>query len=427
MFDALSRINLSSASHFIFELAKKSIKPVTPMAYGISTGEEVERVSPIKLELAYATDPTFFNGIGLYVGTTLSSNPHIVCANEKEQRIMDGFARRIRLFRLIIPKIIQNLCVYGNAWNEIVYARNGREDDLAHREIMNLPTRDPKYMDFLRDNITRKIVFNESGEPESYVQYLEYYVEKRPNEIMQFGKRAVKFPKERVMHTTLFTLGDSPDGVGLIEPSYNDFLGKNNARKGLVNSIYRLGFPLIGIKVGNEEIFPTEEMLKKAHNGFKGVNEKSIISHPHYVEPHIIEAKRTDKMQGNLDYFIDAEITSIGAPRPLVTGSGERTNRSTLEKQMMLFYQRIRWIQNKVSISMEDQVFEKIAIQKGFDDVPRLEWGEVSMESLSGKADRLVKYIDAGVLTPDENIEEIVRKSERLPPLDKEKIKQVVS
>ena len=53
---------------------------------------------------------------------------------------------------------------------------------------------------------------------------------------------------------------------------------------------------------------------------------------------------------------------------------------------------------------------------EGLPDVPRFEWGEIALEELDGKANRLVNYTKAGLINPDSSLEKYIRAREGLPP-----------
>jgi len=399
----------------IFYLSEKDTEP-EPRAIGIPTGEEAKRVPPQLLENIYKSDPVVFNGINVYYKTILSNPPKIIASNEKEQRYMDLFAKRVRLFGSVIPKICQNMLIFGNAWNEICYKKGDENKPPHERDIIRLFDRDPKYMDFRRAGINNRIVYDEFQEPKSYVLYLDYNIPSQPNEIMQMGKRAIELPKWKIMHTPFITLGDSYDGVGLIEPLYNSAIGKVNAEKGFTRHIYRLGHALVGVKVGSPDtIFPSKDQIDKAAEIFKDINESTTIAYPYYMQPEIIESKKgVEKLREQINYYIDQEIAGLGLPACMVTGRGEAMNRSVLDKLMVVFYQHITMIQNRISTSLEDNVFTKIYNDKNFDEVPKLVWPEISMESLASKAERLTSYIKSGALTPSPEIERKIKEWEGL-------------
>jgi len=160
----------------------------------------------------------------------------------------------------------------------------------------------------------------------------------------------------------------------------------------------------------------TENLLRQAAEAFKDINERSVVAYPDYVQPEIIEPKHgPERLREQIEYFVESEIAGLGLPACLVTGKGEAMNRAILDKLMVLFYQRLSMIQNNISQSLEEQVFTKIAEDKGFDEVPKLEWPEISIESLASKADRLASYAKAGIIQPDKKLENLIRRWENLP------------
>jgi len=332
---------------------------------------------------------------------------------------MDEWAHRVKFYLRILPKVVQHCCIYGNSYIEICYSKKLRD------EIVKLAVRDPKYMDFRR-NMLGRIVFDERGEPESYVQYLEVDMPSQKKEIMQRGMRAIEIPKEKIVHTAFLTVGDSYYGIGLVEPCMNATRGKINAQKGFTHSIYRLGFPLLGIEVGNEQVFPDAEMIDKAVESFKNINERTLVGYPNYVKPKIIESSlRADKLREDIRHFESEQISGLGVPKALVTGSGEDVNRAVLDTMLTLFYQRIRMFQQAISDSYQEQLFYKIYEDKNLSSVPRLEWKESSIESLTTKAERLERYVKAGLLKPYPEREEEIKRWEGLPRNLESESKQV--
>ena len=58
---------------------------------------------------------------------------------------------------------------------------------------------------------------------------------------------------------------------------------------------------------------------------------------------------------------------------------------------------------------------QKIAELEGFTETPRMVWNEFSPESLTGKIDRMVKEVQVGLLVPDDELQGVVRRWEKLP------------
>lgn len=404
-----------------FYLSEGGNEAITPKTIGVETGEEFKRANPSELEAIYFTDPTVFNGVNIYTEVMLACKPEIICSNKTDSKYMERFRKRTKFNLRVLPKIAQSISIYGNSWHEIAYDSNSTKDKLP--EIVRLPVRDPKYMDFRRQGMMHRIKFDKFGEPESYVEYLEFDLPKQPKEIMQIGRRCVEFPKDKIMHTVFLTVGDSFNGIGLIEPLYNAARAKRNAEAGFTHSIHRLGYPLIGLKVGTEGFYPTPDKIDKAVEGFKDIDETSVVGYPSYVEPVILESKsKGAELKQNIGYFTSEEITALGLPVALVTGAGEGTNRSVLDNMLSLFYQRIDMFQQAISSSLEDQVFQKIYEQQSMDSVPRLEWKESSIDSLMSKSERIERYIKTNALTPNEELEDLIREWERLPKRKKDSV-----
>jgi len=394
----------------IFELlGKKKTPNLIPKSMGIKTGEEVKRVAQEELEERIYNGSSSFNGINVYVKMALTTKPEIICSNEREQKIMDDFRKRTRLDGLVLPSMVQHLCIYGKSWNEKVF--NDPRKNNGKKIIIKLDPMDPKFMDFRRDEYTKRIIWDEYGEPASYVEYLKFDIPRQPVEITQLGKRAIEFPKDKIEYTPLYTLGDSWEGIGLIEPSYNSARRKFETLQGIAHSIKRVGFPLVGLEVGTDSVFPTQEMIDNAAEEFKKLDEKTTIAYPNYVKPTIIESKNIERIRKNADLFTEEEIAGLGLPRALVMGSGESTNRSTLEMQMILVFQTMGMIQNRISISMEDQVFPELVEEFNFEETPVLKWADPS-ESFMKKVKKVSRFLPKAK-QPEERPEEEDKEKEK--------------
>ena len=64
---------------------------------------------------------------------------------------------------------------------------------------------------------------------------------------------------------------------------------------------------------------------------------------------------------------------------------------------------------------IESKVFRRISELEGFKEVPKIEWGEVNLEELDSKINRIVSLSKRGLITADADLEEYLRKLENLP------------
>jgi len=244
-------------------------------------------------------------------------------------------------FREVLTKIVQNMCIYGNAWVELVR-------DATDSRIVALDWIDPKSMDFLRDE-QQNIIYAPDGFPKAYVQYVRFEDELKgvPKrlQIEQFGRKAILFERERIAHFPFYTVGDNLDGIGLIEPLFNVSQGKLNIQEGLAQFAYRKGIPLLWAKVGDEAHPPSPEEIDDLTKKLRGISYRTEIVTPYYHDLQLLESKTAERKQEILNYNIDQQVAGLGVPRAFVVGSADRTNRATLELQNFMFEQRIKTLQ----------------------------------------------------------------------------------
>jgi hypothetical protein len=383
---------------------------------GIKSGEEIERVQPDKLELVYRREPFISVAVNLYEEMIVASNYEVVAESEKVKEKAEALLDRIEFHYEVLPDIVKHLCVFGNSWNEVVWNEKGTD-------IVCLDTMDPKYMDFGRDKTTGNILFEPNGKPEFYVQYLrDNMVYKGPESDLtnQGGNRGLMFKRPEIMHTRLQRVGDCYSGIGLIEPVYNTVLNKVDIQTGLAQSMLRLGFPIIGAKVGNKEMYPTPQLVEEAAQIFKDIGESTGFAIPYYFEPILMEPKRSERVQTNLEYFTDQVIAGMGIPKSLITGAGEQENKQTLRELKTILRLRMKSMQRKIAHSIRDQVFRQQAEAEGWKEIPSLEFGDPAIEALTEQAERLAGYVHSGILETSPELQAMVKKAEGI----KEAVKQ---
>ena len=102
------------------------------------------------------------------------------------------------------------------------------------------------------------------------------------------------------------------------------------------------------------------------------------------------------------------------------TGGGQDTNRATLSRQEYIMKISLKDTARRIAVTWEQEVFRIICEQEGLDTYPRMVWNEIALEELDSKSARLQGYAKTGLLTPTPNTEAFVRKSEDLPPMEKD-------
>ena len=410
MVDTLSNIfNLETTK----TLQQENIIFGTPISQ--KTTPTLTRTSAEDLELAYLRDPTIFNGINKAVQTIMSAGHILKCSNTRILSKYKEFIENIGMrgnditWDELLTQIYKHEMIYGIAWVETIY------DKPTGKRIVDLDTIDPKQMDYAKTS-RNKIALDSAGRPWGYVQTLPMgeFTEGRGDPIPKDSNIALKsnqiyFEPRRIARFPLFTFGDGFYPVGLIEPAINQTTWKLNAEKGLANFIYTSGFPTKIAKIGDINNPPSPQERDKVLEILKKADYSQNIVMPYFDDVHFLEASHPERMQDNLRYFTEQQVTSLGIPLPYATGAGEATNRSTLENQDRMFKLTLKDIINRTCTNIRKYIFRRIAEISEQSTIPVIQWGEIEEAGLVNKANRLNEYVKNGILTPEEVRETVIK------------------
>jgi len=373
----------------------------------------LQRINPMYLEQLYHQDEIIFNGINVLSSVFLSAQYDVLASNDKEKAITQEFMRKVD-FPYLLHRIVQDMSVYGNAWLENI------TDDKDN--LITLAILDPKAFDVKRNN-DGVALYDEYGFPLSYVQYVSDGT-KPPNGMKIINQsdlwgnfyKAIEIPINKLSQFKYHTVGNDPLGIGLVEPMYNVTKAKHLIRQGITQSTQRMGFPLIGFQVGDEAHHPTPDQIADLYSKVEDINERSTFVHAYWIKPYILESKQSTAMQDHIKQYEDAQIATLGIPKSLVTGGGEETNRSTLERQIYIWEKRSRLIQFKIADVIENEIFARLAKQHNFESIPKLVFEDISTESIFGRVERWNDLAKTGLIVPDTELEDYIRDIEHLPP-----------
>lgn len=401
----------------IYTLANASPQVGAPI--GVKTTPEITRVDLKELELIYLKNATVFSGINKITQTIMAAGYELKCKNKKILAKYNKFLDNIGntgsdiTWDELLTQIYKFQCIYGRSWIENIFNTRGNR-------IVDLDIIDPKKMDYAKKGID-KIALDKFGRPVGYVETLPfgeislpkgdtppaaYNISLQPNQIYVDPKRICQFK--------LFTIGDGFYAIGLIEPAYNPALWKLNVEKGLANFIYISGFPTRIAYVGDANHEPTPQQVTNVLSKMTGLSYKQNMALPYYNKVELLEAQRAEKMREHLEYFKEQEVAAMGIPKPFATGAGEATNRATLSSQDRLFRLTLKDIIRRTCATLKKYVFAPIARLEGYPAIPDLVWGEIEEAGLPDKAERLAKYVKAGILKADPKLEAYIRKIEKL-------------
>lgn len=390
------------------------------------------RVSKEELEIAYQTDEIVFNSINKYVQVIMGGKISLVAKDEKVKKFYLDFFENIGNTGDMIswPELLEatlvSTCVYG--WQPIENVFGESEE-----EIIDWRYVDPKTIDYAKDS-QKNILVDKKGNPVGYTQELPSSVSISSRQTDPVPRNAnlpnnsIYLDAKRISLIKLYEVGNRAYPLGIVEPIYQPTKRKGNMAEALTQAIYRHGFPVIWATVGdiNHQPTPTQidDMLKK----LKTLSYKNEIATPYYYKVELLEGKHVDKLQNYLTYSINQQIAGLGIPAPYATGSGEGSNRSTLDNQSRMFKLVLEDIWKKVSSSIRRTLFKPLSESQGFDEVPILQMEFMGVDELQNKHVRLLGYVKEGILSP-EQLEEYVKEAEdlhNLPEIDLVKLKAKV-
>jgi len=374
----------------------------------IDAGERLAQASEVtyarkpflRLEQLYFSDPIIFNAVNTWVELICSPGYNIVGLDEAARKHIEEFLEKIEFEDEILPKLVQHLCIYGNAYIEIVFNRAGND-------IVDLSDPiDPKSIDFKKDRLGLPLL-DAFGNPSLYIQWVS------------ISAKPIEIPAESIAHFKLYSLGASQLGIGLIEPLWWTALGKRNLDEKIAQQEFRRATPFVYAQIGDKDHPPSAEEINAVHDALKNITYKTDFVGPEWYKIQFLKSDPSDSSINSAKYFTDQSIAGLGLPKAYVLGTGETQNRAVLELIVSLTQKKVQRIQKAISNILENKVFKKIVELKQFKEAPKVIWNEFSPESLTNKIDRITKEIQVGLITPDEDLKKTIKKWENLPVVER--------
>lgn len=412
----------------VVTLAKKDkTEKAVPTTVQAPYPMEVKRVNAWDLETCYIFDPIIFNSINKNVQTIMSAGYKLAC---KDKTVLDWFNDFLDnigktggdiTFNELMEVTYQNLMIYGRHYDETVLNQ-------YKSEILDLVSLDPKLMDYARDSM-RRICVDKYGKPLGYTQNLPYGVDltdqgdpvPEKSGIVLINRQIFILP-ERIAYFKLYTYGNRFDGLGLIEPAYQSIVRKQNIEEAQANSIYARGtYPIVDY-VGNENHFPTPNMIKSASEKLSEMSHNRYFALPYWHKLEPIEVKQSEVVDNTMKWLRESASASLGMPMAFATGSGEATNRATLGTLQKFMEFSLKDIVGRVCAQFKQHIFKRICAYQGFKEIPDLVWGDIGAESIDDKATRLQNYVKVGALNP-QDVRQFALESEKLNLTTDEKVK----
>jgi len=403
---------------------KPDAKPATASSY-----IQLKRTDPKELEFTYLFDPITFNSINKLVQTITSAGYELEANSKVVLKYFIDLFKNIGeiggddTFDEMVPTIFQNLFIYGKHFIEIIFAdANSKKKIKPLSKVVDFVSLDPKSMDYARDT-QGKIYLDDFGLPIGYVQKLPYGTDAKGKgddvpkglSIQNLGGGSVIFLKrERIAHFKLYTYGDRFDGIGLIEPAYKSIIRKQNIEEAYANNLFLKGNVVMDM-VGDSDHYPTADMTNNASEKLAQMQYNRFFAFPYWHKIEVLDVGDTQSLENAMKYYREDQTASLGLPLSFAVGSGEATNRATLTNQQKFLEYTLRDVVKRTIAQIRKKLFKIISMGEGFDEIPRLVWGDIGAEDKNEKARRLVAYTNqrVGILKP-EDVRLFAIKSEEL-------------
>lgn len=384
------------------------------------TGEEPKKKDREWLEKFYYMEPLLFSGINFFVHQVVGPGFEIQAKSEKERVLCQSFADKVDL-QSILEKVQLDLGIFGNSFIEKLRDANS--------ELVGAVGIDAKSMQFMK-TLENKLLLDDLGQPIGYIQghptesdkerYDEILTEKGID--LKSGNYigGIPFKREEIVHFRLYSLSDTIMGVGLVAPLFDTVLLKMDAEESLGKGLKRVGQPLIIAYLGLHEIYePNPRVIKKfSDDVMANLGEMKDITLPYYYKLGKLEINM-GQLKEYLDHFTHLITSGLGIPHSILL-SGERIGSKVADIQADNVVRVIKSYQKNLARTVEREIFKPLIKEAGLTEVPKLVFRTVSPALLGARMERITEASRAGLITPDKNLEEFIRKEEELPAIGEE-------
>ncbi len=330
--------------------------------------------------LLYRRDPMGGRVVDALTSLTLAKGFKIMPPHRKARNVIKEF-----LYTLHPTDPINALMVWlealgrdgswaGDGWWERKFAKQftaETEEPFKGNKWIGLKKVHPLTMDFKRE-VNGDIMLDTEGWFGPKDEFLGYTQESED------GLKKRDIDKRRIMHLTIKTIGDEILGISDLENIYKTRHRAANIEDGIAQGAFRHGVPFLDVIVGDDAHPPDVGMMDKAKNEVKGSSYMSEFVHPPWYKVKMFEQFSLAKSEGMLEPYINLVATATGLPRPLLTGSGEGTNKATVKELVaMLPDMVILPRQRAIKLFLEDQLFTPLMEMNKITEIPYIQWNEI--------------------------------------------------
>jgi len=350
-------------------------------------------------EVLYRLDPLIWAGVNKL--SRLIASPKVYFTGQKDEDIvaMEMLIDRIGL-RVLLPSLIKDVFIYGYGVAEITRSQDGK--------IVGLAQIDPKTLDYIRIDGSNYIQRNADGSIKGYVQSIT-------------GQEDKSFKPEDILILRFYVVGEECLGLSPLEPIFKTAWIKLNLEEALGEAVYRHGYPIYYYRIGSAEAEQkgfevTPDKIKEAKDYLKELSSASELILPWWIEPGRLEAKSQIGDISDFLQYLSAEIMA-GLEVPKLYGTSTEAVQANVAQESLDFEKTIKTLQECLSEQLEDQLFSKFRTEVQMEyPYPKLNFTEHNQETQMFQARRIAQYSKYDLITPDEHLENEIRKKEGLTP-----------
>jgi len=324
---------------------EKTGKPKTTVKTGDSKGfGGMSKAERTKEQLQtywdyYTGEGTLWAAINSVAYSTVMVGYDIVSNDDEAKKIVERWCRKVDLQQHLLDNVTYSL-VFGDGFMEIIGNKKG--------EPSSLKPVDPK---------TMEIEFDKFGIVQNYRQSLG----------LREKDKVPKLDRERICHIKLFSQPDKPYGISLLKANMDAINDKVRVDQALTAAILRHGTSKLVFSVGSEKDgqIPDSNVLAAIEKEVEDIDEKNELIVPWNVNVYPIDEKG---IQGVEDYYgFNRSQVIVGMLCPEeVLGLGATATNATSKTKAILFERMIRSFQNRISRTVEEQLFKKVLQANGY-------------------------------------------------------------
>ena len=361
------------------------------------------RVKRLDLEALYQQDAQTYKIVNTYKQLIIQAGYRIVSDNTTNQKQYDEFFGQIGKIGMhykldqLLARIIHDCVLYGYAYVERVYDETGTF-------IVDLKPVDAKLMDYVRD-MKYMLMTNEEQNPLGYVMNVSYYSDAIGDPYPQGARVLPSYIFLRPERIACFLIGDFGhgfEGMGLVEPAYNQIKRKIEIEKAASNAIFNAADSLIYGVVGNDTKSPSNPLMNATLDTLKNftTNKRAVFAYP--TEIKTVPVEQSPQVRDFLKYLREEQAAAAGMSYSLALGTGEANNKSTMNTERRDFNTKLNAIARTISEQFDSKILDALKRVNNYGSDAKLKFNNVSTDDKADTIDQLMNLQKMGALAVSE-------------------------